>query len=500
MDNGFSIPLLERFCVQQLQANSPAELTEIADRAEELYFEIDDDGSYSATNVSRYLLGETGSDVAGTSVSGQAVRGDLRHLVDELTRASPQAVEDGDEPVLLAEDLARQFNVSIKTISRWRREGLIGRHVLVDGRPHVGYFASSVERFARNHANRISRAARFRQLSDDERRGIVDQYRRLRREGTSRSDAVRLVASDARCSRETVRNLLKRRRAEQIANLSLEYIHSDEFEDPQAEATILSPTPQPTRTPKKTRPPADLSPYLASLYETPLLTADQERHLFRKYNYLKYKASQLRSELDVTRPAASLIESIELAYDEAVELKNQLIQANLRLVVSLAKQRVNPSRDFYSLVSDGNISLIRAVEKFDYSRGFKFSTYATWAVIKNFARTIPSEAKQQARFQPSGEELFSTVEDDRGDQVAEERDHARRQREVNRLMSYLNDREQDIIARRFGLDYQVEPQTLQEVGDELGVSKERIRQLQSRAIEKLRHVAETAKIDLTALN
>src|SRR5262249_61919925 len=82
---------------------------------------------------------------------------------------------------------------------------------------------------------------------------------------------------------------------------------------------------------------------------------------------------------------------IEKFQAEALAVKNQIIRANLRLVVSIAKKRVGPTNNFFELVSDGNMSLIRAVEKFDTSRGFKFSTYASWAIMKNFARTIREE-------------------------------------------------------------------------------------------------------------
>ena len=88
------------------------------------------------------------------------------------------------------------------------------------------------------------------------------------------------------------------------------------------------------------------------------------------------------------------------------ETKNQIVQANLRLVVSIAKRHVSASDDFFGLVSDGNMSLIRAVEKFDYARGNKFSTYASWAIMKNFARTIPDEFKHRDRFRTSHDEMF----------------------------------------------------------------------------------------------
>src|SRR5690606_33103726 len=107
---------------------------------------------------------------------------------------------------------------------------------------------------------------------------------------------------------------------------------------------------------------------------------------------LKHKASRIRESLQSARGnKTALMDEIEALYEQAVKTKNKIVQANLRLVVSIAKRHMGSSDDFFALVSDGNMSLIRAVEKFDYSRGNKFSTYASWAIMKNFARTIPNE-------------------------------------------------------------------------------------------------------------
>ena len=105
------------------------------------------------------------------------------------------------------------------------------------------------------------------------------------------------------------------------------------------------------------------------------------------------------------------MDQIEKLYDESVATKNQIIRANLRLVVSIAKRYVGPAAEFFELVSDGNMSLIRAVEKFDVSRGNKFSTYASWAIMKNFARTIPDAFRHRDRFCTDHSEVFSTAED-----------------------------------------------------------------------------------------
>jgi RNA polymerase primary sigma factor/RNA polymerase sigma factor len=237
---------------------------------------------------------------------------------------------------------------------------------------------------------------------------------------------------------------------------------------------------------RKSKPPAGLPRYLASLYETPLLTREQEQYLFRKYNFLKYQAEKLRRQLDPAQPRSQLMDEIETLYEQAIKTKNRIVQANLRLVVSIAKRHVIASEDFFQLVSDGNMSLIRAAEKFDYVRGNKFSTYASWAIMKNFARTIPGEFKHRDRFRPTSEELFLSKADDRADRYSEESEQQRR----------LDDREQAIIISRFGLDYSEEPLTLKEVGEKLGVTKERIRQIQTRALHKLRIAAKEDNIEM----
>jgi RNA polymerase primary sigma factor/RNA polymerase sigma factor len=287
-------------------------------------------------------------------------------------------------------------------------------------------------------------------------------------------------------------------RARRIAELPLDYMPHSSFSRPGIEKTILAPMPVPesAAAAKKPRIPSGLPPYLASLYEVPLLTREQEHHLFRKFNYLKYKASELRKTLDPARAKSSVMDEIERLYEEAVKVKNQIVQANLRLVVSIAKRHISGTDDFFSLVSDGNMSLIRAVEKFDFSRGNKFSTYASWAIMKNFARTIPEEYKHRGRFRVTPDELFVAQADTRSDEVGQESAQNLRERQVERILSRLDEREQKIIVSRFGLDHSQEPLTLKEVGQEMGVTKERIRQIEARAMNKLRQAAQEEHIDL----
>jgi RNA polymerase sigma factor (sigma-70 family) len=246
--------------------------------------------------------------------------------------------------------------------------------------------------------------------------------------------------------------------------------------------------------------PAELAP----LYEWPLLTKEQEQHLFRKMNYLKYKADRLRRKLqlpsgkvDTAHARTQDVEQIEELQRQANEVKELLINANMRLVVSIAKRHAGQTDNFFELLSDGNMSLIRAVEKFDFGRGFKFSTYASWAIMKNFARSIPEEKHRRERYVTGHEDLFESSPDTRTDEqeclaTAEQAAHR-----VNRLLEYLDPRERQIIRMRAGLDDGEKPMTLEEIGQHLGITKERVRQLNVRIMKKLRDIAHEQQMDLS---
>jgi RNA polymerase primary sigma factor/RNA polymerase sigma factor len=304
------------------------------------------------------------------------------------------------------------------------------------------------------------------------------------------------LCRDYQRTKTTIYRIVSEVRAQDILELPLDYIDNPRFARKGADAACLGQMPIAEAPARKPRRPSGLPPYLASLYEMPLLTREQEQHLFRKYNYLKFKAARLRRELEPERPKSSLMDEIEQLYEEAVKTKNQIVRANLRLVVSIAKRHVTPDQNFFELVSDGNVSLLRAVEKFDFARGNKFSTYASWAIMKNFARTIPSEYRHRDRFRTSYDELFAATQEQRGNQSLEENMQSERIRKINRILRRLDDREQQIIIGRFGLDHRREPLTLKEVGAELGVTKERIRQIEARALSKLRQAAEEENISL----
>jgi RNA polymerase primary sigma factor len=298
-------------------------------------------------------------------------------------------------------------------------------------------------------------------------------------------------------------------RAQRILEQPLDYIPHPDFENPDMEAVMLAPMPghEEYEAKKRTmKAPRDVPPELAPCYEYPLLSAEQERHLFRKMNFLKYKAAELRQqlchvnaedfEIDPSRVRTSTLEEIEHFQDEASRVKEMLINANMRLVVNIGKRHAGQADNFFELLSDGNMSLIRAVEKFDFGRGFKFSTYASWAIMKNFARTIPDELHRRERFVTGHEEVFEVAPDTRSDEHEAVATKERASVSVNKLLDKLEPREREIIRMRAGLDNHAKGMTLEEIGQQFGITKERVRQLNARAMKKLRSIAEKEQFDL----
>jgi len=310
---------------------------------------------------------------------------------------------------------------------------------------------------------------------------------------------VETLAHDFGRTRTSIYRLVAEVRAEQIRNQPIDFMDAPEFHAEGAEKVILATLPANDRKGSAVKAPPGLPPYLDSLYAIPLLTKEEEVYYFRKMNYLKFKASEVRKNLDPARPKIRDMDEIERLKQQADEVKNFLIRSNLRLVVSIAKKHMKPNVSFFEMVSDGNMSLIRAIEKFDFTRGFKFSTYASWAIMKNYARSIPAEHTQMDRFRTGNEEIFHQSSDPRTVGLADELVNHRQHEALMGILSQLSSRERDIIISRYGLSEGAAPQTLEQVGTKLGVTKERIRQLEARALAKLREIAETEHLDVPGI-
>jgi RNA polymerase primary sigma factor len=295
--------------------------------------------------------------------------------------------------------------------------------------------------------------------------------------------------------------------------------------------------------------------YLKEIGRVPLLTATEEVDLAKRIE-AGCQAAERLADLSASGGLVALEfaerRGLERAVRDGEEAKAELIQANLRLVVSIAKRYVGRGMLFLDLIQEGNLGLMRAVEKFDYTKGFKFSTYATWWIrqaitraIADQARTIripvhmvesihkvhrvqrqllqelereptveeiagkvdmtPSRVREILRISqdplsldsPVGEEddsfLGDFIEDSSADAPAEVAARLMLNTAVLEALGELSDREREVVRLRFGLD-DGQARTLEEVGREFGVTRERIRQIESKTLAKLRHPHRSQKL------
>lgn len=522
------------------------------DRAEQLLANLDPTKSYKYPELCEKITSYRSEMHPDLVITGDEAVHDLRCFVEDLSESVAIPIEAAGEDVWSIGEVSRRYNVSEKTVNRWRDKGLVSRRFKVGDKTRLGFLRSSVERFVQQHAQWVERGARFRQITDREREMMIRRARRLARAGGCPTEISRRLARKFGRSPEAVRYTLKnfdrehpevavflnstepltfeqkkeiykafRRgvdvdalaetwkrtrasiyrivaevRARLLIEQPIEYMDCEEFHRPDADARILqAPRPEIKESTAAKVPPG-LPPYLASLYSIPLLSREEEVYYFRKMNYLRYKAAQLQKKLDPIRPRAKDMDQIEKLLEQAGEIKNFLIRSNLRLVVSIAKRHMKPNTSFFEMVSDGNMSLIRAIEKFDFSKGFKFSTYASWAVMKNFARSIPAEHTQLERFRTGNDEVFQNSSDYRLEHSQDEVTNHRQHAVIMGILDQLEPREKDIIVHRYGLSEGAGPLTLEQVGHRFGVTKERIRQLEARALKKMRKIAQDEKLEI----
>jgi RNA polymerase primary sigma factor len=293
--------------------------------------------------------------------------------------------------------------------------------------------------------------------------------------------------------------------------------------------------------------------YLRELGKVALLDAEGEVHLAKRIEAGLFAAERLRAAAATIEPLASQLR-LDLSWivRDGERARTHLLEANLRLVVSLAKRYTGRGMPFLDLIQEGNLGLIRAVEKFDYTKGYKFSTYATWWIrqalgraladqsrtirlpvhvveVVNRLRTLRRSLLQELGREPSVEELAAAVdisvakvreihsygrepasldetlgeegdtrlgdliEDSQAVVAADVVNFAMLQGELGTVLATLSDREAGVIRLRFGLT-DGRPRTLDEIGLVYGVTRERIRQIEAKTMIKLRHPARSRSL------
>lgn len=270
----------------------------------------------------------------------------------------------------------------------------------------------------------------------------------------------------------------------------IDWIDNAEFAAEDAEKTVLQtellgtglPTPPRVRDAKL----SDLPSHLARLCEARLLTPPEEQALFQRMNFLRHLASRHQAAMREMAPDEWAWLRLQGLLRAANWYRDLLVRSNMRLVISIVKKFVNANNGFDDLLSDGIVALMRAVDKFDYGRGFRFSTYATQVVRRNAYRTVMQRQKDRWQNSTSLQEAGLDISDDRPESaISLDRWHELRAK-LGMMLDHLDRREKLIVRARFSLGSHRQVQTLQRLADKLNVSKERIRQLEKRALEKLR--------------
>ncbi len=310
------------------------------------------------------------------------------------------------------------------------------------------------------------------------------------------------------------------------------FVYGDDDEDlPAAQVAVAGATSDPVKD------------YLKQIGKVPLLNAEQEVELAKRIEAGLFAEEKLAEGRGSLRPDAR--SDLEWIADDGRRAKDHLLEANLRLVVSLAKRYTGRGMLFLDLIQEGNLGLIRAVEKFDYTKGYKFSTYATWWIRQAITRAMADQARtiripvhmvevinKLARVQrqmlqdlgrePTPEELAAEldmtpekvievqkygrepislhtplgedgdsefgdlIEDSEAIQPGEAVSFTLLQEQLHSVLDTLSEREAGVVSMRFGLT-DGQPKTLDEIGKVYGVTRERIRQIESKTMSKLRH-------------
>jgi len=224
------------------------------------------------------------------------------------------------------------------------------------------------------------------------------------------------------------------------------------------------------------------------------LNLSQEAKLFLKLNYARYRMYTLRRTYRNRPIGVKVSREILLWKRRELKVRSQLTQANIPLVLAMAKRAKPVGVDFGELIGEGNMALLRSIDKFDCGRGFKFSTYACRAILKSFSRTVLKATRYRGRFPvqfdpdlEKGNFIESRREDTETHCVDRLRDI------LGQNEADLSDIERTVVRARFAVDNTFTPEgpmTLERVGKIVGVSKERIRQIQNNALAKLRTVLE----------
>jgi len=435
------------------------------------------------------------------------------------------------------------------------------KFVFEDGKKRIGFVQSVVEKFLKENPDLIAKAKNFIRLTNEQKQLIIKQASSLAaKTRLSRHQIINEIAAKIGKAHETVRyiilnyeknhpdkpifseppgvispataseiyklfkqgcdikelmnrfhrskssiyRIINRQRARALLARKIEFITSDEFIEEDAKGRILT---KPINVEKpasdKGIEPVELTSefllpkYLKTLQDAPVLNRQREVELFRRYNYLKYLAGIKRAGIKPACASSPRLKEVENYLAEAEAIKKMVIEANLRLVVSIAGKHAASAANFLELVSKGNFALTKAVEEFDYTRDVRFSRRASLSIAKEYAKVSgkSTELTRKRAGSLANIQRYLKATETAGVASIERA----RQSLVQVIKDELDEREQYIILNHFGLVGSLirkKKKTLQQIGEDLGLTKERVRQLELVALQKLKHSLSIEEFEL----
>jgi RNA polymerase sigma factor (sigma-70 family) len=546
--------------LKQLKFTPPNKRLEQLSSAEKLFCEIDPEKIYPFEFVFYRITGfRPKRELPDDYIKGENLRKDLRVFILKLNKLVAQPIQLQNEKIYTITELAEFLNVSTKTIRRWYKYGLIPRRFIYEDRiKRLGYPKSKVDKFIKENKNTVLKARRFGRINEKQKKKIINKAKQLSPTLPSLNKLIEKIYEDTGTSKETIRKIIyqhdkknpdkkiitskfsglsphqystiyklykqgysaaeltmrfnrsrssiyriiNKSRAKKLTAIKIDYIPSPEFENEKKLHQIIS---EPLTDIIEKNHLAKLdsinlqtnlkTDYLQTPENIVSLSKSQETRLFKKYNCLKYAAAKDKEKINLTRVSGKLLKKIEKNLYQADFIKNIIIKSNLKLLIAIARKHITVEVGLSELSSEGSLSLMRAVEKFDYNRNVRFATYASWAIAKSFARKVPAKSK---RIYSSNDTLENIQQNLRTVKVA----HNAIERANKNLLKTVNEdldkRERHIILNHFGLQSQKQQdkKTLKQIGDQLNLSKERVRQIELIALQKLRHSLSKQEFDL----
>jgi RNA polymerase primary sigma factor len=501
--------------------------------AEGVLHDIDPAKAYPLDWLVFRLTGYRPKSAPKDLLTGLALQHDLGLLIEQVSESLNQRTDDLDQAVLSLDEATQRFNITSKTLQRWRRRGLSGRRLIFpDGKRRIGFLLSNLERFLAVHSRQAMTVANFSSLDAAEQQKILVAARRLVAAGSATHEithrlgkkfnrspllieqmirdllpsAVLEIADEQRSKifrryrrgvtlsemsrtfagrKSTLYRIIMDERLARITQRKAKFIDDPLYHQADAQLAIEAIAAQQpvTDAPNLLRPRAAVS-MLQTLSDHPVLTESQERALFLKFNFHKYQFVISRRRLDERAATHRQLRTIERHLADATKVRNQLVAANLRLLINIARRHARGCVGLMDLISDGTLTLMRAVDSYDFHKGHHFATYATFGVMKEFARSSGRMIARHLKSAALSHDVVDTASH-RRNELFLDNEH------LTQLLAELTESEQAVLRSHYGLDGRVPAGTYRQTARQLGISPQQVRHIEETALAKLRACANT---------